>query len=73
MDGHADNDKLFRLVQVRVSDSRYEWLRAKAFYERKSMNALINEAIALYADQQASQETWRAAYEASKNDSSDRG
>jgi hypothetical protein len=33
------------ILQVRLSSDLYEWLRTTAFYERRSMNALVNEAL----------------------------
>jgi hypothetical protein len=33
------------ILQVRLSTDLYEWLRTTAFYERRSMNALVNEAL----------------------------
>jgi hypothetical protein len=33
------------ILQVRLSTDLYEWLRTTAFHERRSMNALVNEAI----------------------------
>jgi predicted HicB family RNase H-like nuclease len=34
-----------RILQVRLSADLYEWLRTSAFYQRRSMNALVNEAL----------------------------
>ncbi|HVA91253.1 MAG TPA: hypothetical protein VNL71_15570 [Chloroflexota bacterium] len=34
-----------RILQVRLSADLYEWLRTTAFYQRRSMNALVNEAL----------------------------
>jgi hypothetical protein len=34
-----------RILQVRLSTELYEWLRTTAFYQRRSMNALVNEAL----------------------------
>ena len=34
-----------RILQVRLSADLYEWLRSSAFYQRRSMNALVNEAL----------------------------
>jgi hypothetical protein len=33
------------ILQVRLSSDLYEWLRTTAFHERRSMNALVNEAL----------------------------
>ncbi len=38
-------DKHQSILQVRLSTDLYEWLRTTAFYERRSMNALVNEAL----------------------------
>jgi hypothetical protein len=38
-------DKHQSILQVRLSSDLYEWLRTTAFYERRSMNALVNEAL----------------------------
>lgn len=35
-----------RILQVRLSNDLYEWLRTKAFYQRRSMNAIVNEVLA---------------------------
>jgi predicted HicB family RNase H-like nuclease len=37
-----------RILQVRLSADLYEWLRTTAFYQRRSMNALVNEALEQY-------------------------
>ncbi len=39
------SDKHQSILQVRLSSDLYEWLRTTAFYERRSMNALVNEAL----------------------------
>jgi hypothetical protein len=33
------------ILQVRLTSDLYEWLRTTAFYERRSMNALVNQAL----------------------------
>ncbi len=33
------------ILQVRLSPELYEWLRTTAFHQRRSMNALVNEAL----------------------------
>jgi predicted HicB family RNase H-like nuclease len=33
------------ILQVRLASDLYEWLRTTAFHERRSMNALVNEAL----------------------------
>lgn len=37
-----------RILQVRLAADLYEWLRTSAFFERRSMNALVNEALEQY-------------------------
>lgn len=39
-----------RILQVRLSAELYEWLRTSAFYERRSMNAIVNEALERFKD-----------------------
>ena len=48
-----------RIVQVRVDHELYEWLRAKSFYERRNMNALVGEALAEKRAVEAPHEVWR--------------
>ena len=40
-----------RILQIRLSNDLYEWLRAAAFYQRRSMNALVNEALDQFREQ----------------------
>jgi predicted HicB family RNase H-like nuclease len=40
-----------RILQVRLSAELYEWLRTRAFYQRRSMNALVNEALEQFRNQ----------------------
>lgn len=52
-------ERAVRTIQVRLDDDLYEWLRAKSFYERRSMNALILEALAGKRSVEAPHEPWR--------------
>lgn len=40
-----------RILQVRLSADLYEWLRTCAFYQRRSMNAMVNQALEQYRSQ----------------------
>jgi predicted HicB family RNase H-like nuclease len=46
---HIDEEKPVSknqsILQVRLANDLYEWLRTTAFHERRSMNALVNEAL----------------------------
>jgi len=44
-DEQRSAEKHQSILQVRLSTDLYEWLRTTAFYERRSMNALVNEAL----------------------------
>lgn len=52
-------ERAVRSIQVRLDDDLYEWLRAKSFFERRSMNALILEALANKRRNEAPYERWR--------------
>jgi hypothetical protein len=49
-------------MQVRLDGELYEWLRTKSFFERRSMNMLISEALARTRASDASHEVWRDRY-----------
>ena len=48
-----------RTVQVRLDDDLYEWLRTKSFVERRSMNALVLEALVRARAGEMPQELWK--------------
>lgn len=52
-------ERTVRTLQVRLNADLYEWLRAKSFFERRSMNALILEALAGKRSVEAPHERWR--------------
>jgi hypothetical protein len=60
---NADDEEMdksqYRLIQLRTPEPIYEWLRSKSFYERRSMNELVNEALERFAQQEAPTEGWR--------------
>jgi hypothetical protein len=49
-------------MQVRLDGDLYEWLRAKSFFERRSMNMLIVEALVRTRAIEAPREMWRDRY-----------
>ena len=49
-------------MQVRLDGDLYEWLRAKSFFERRSMNMLIVEALARNRAVEAPHEFWHDRY-----------
>ena len=51
-----------RTMQVRLDGDLYEWLRAKSFFERRSMNMLIVEALARNRAVEAPHEFWHDRY-----------
>ena len=59
MDMQALRTRGCRTVQVRLEDDLYEWLRTKSFVERRSMNALVLEALARARAGEIHQETWQ--------------
>lgn len=52
-------ERAVRTIQVRLDDDLYEWLRAKSFYDRRSINALIPEALAGERSVNAPYDGWR--------------
>jgi hypothetical protein len=52
-------ERTVRSLQVRLNADLYEWLRAKSFFERRSMNALILEALVGKRSVEAPHEGWR--------------
>ena len=51
-----------RTMQVRLDADLYGWLRAKSFFERRSMNMLIVEALARNRAVEAPHEFWHDRY-----------
>jgi hypothetical protein len=49
-------------MQVRLDGDLYEWLRAKSFFERRSMNMLITEALVRTRTIEAPHKVWRDRY-----------
>jgi len=60
--GVVTGDRACRTMQVRLDSDLYEWLRTKSFFERRSMNMLIVEALARTRASDAPHELWRDHY-----------
>ena len=52
----------WKALQIRLDDDLYEWLRAKSFFERRSMNTLVLEALVRTRASEAPRERWRDRY-----------
>jgi hypothetical protein len=59
MDMQALGTRGPRTVQIRLDDDLYEWLRTKSFVERRSMNALVLEALARARAGEMPQDLWQ--------------
>lgn len=59
MEMRAPRARGCRTVQVRLDDDLYEWLRTKSFVERRSMNALVLEALVRTRATDTPQESWQ--------------
>jgi predicted HicB family RNase H-like nuclease len=60
--GVVTGSRTARTMQVRLDGDLYEWLRAKSFFERRSMNTLIIEALARKRAIEAPHEFWHDRY-----------
>jgi len=60
--GADARERDWKALQVRLDDDLYEWLRAKSFFERRSMNTLIIEALARTRTSEEPHESWRSQY-----------
>jgi hypothetical protein len=49
----------WKALQVRLDHDLYEWLRAKSFFERRSMNVLVLDALMRTRAGEAPHEAWR--------------
>lgn len=57
-----DGGRGYKALQVRLEDDLYEWLRAKSFFERRSMNVLVVEALSQKKSTERPHESWHAHY-----------
>ena len=60
--GVVTGGRTCRIMQVRLDGDLYEWLRAKSFFERRSMNMLITEALVRTRTIEAPHKVWRDRY-----------
>ena len=60
--GADTRERDWKALQVRLDDGLYEWLRAKSFFERRSMNTLVLEALTRTRTSEEPHELWRNQY-----------